>query len=418
MTIYRAIDSCRLCGSSSLRDLLDLGRQQVSSYFLRPDESRPLSTGAVPLSLVMCDSCKQVQIREEVAREALFSRYFYRSGTNPMMREALSDVVDAVATRVELMPGDVVLDIGCNDATMLLMHRPDLFRVGFDPAENLEWDRTQSKAVLANEYFSRDAFLSLTDGRQARAVTTIATLYSMADLNRVVHDVAATLADDGIWCIQVTYLGSLLETLSFNDVCHEHLYYFSLETLEQLLLKHGLNVFDATVNEVNGGSLRVFCSKRSRPQTPSYHSTKNQEATLRLADPESYSRFFGRILDMKAKVMRFLGAESEHGRPVIGLGASTKGNVLLQFFGIDSTVVPLISDRNPLKHGLRTQGSNIAVVSEEEARSRNPATMLVLIWFFREEILRRERAFLEAGGQLLFPMPTPTLVRIDGEEPL
>ena len=415
MALYQSIRACRICRHSELVELMSFGEQFLASTFVKTNEGHPMANVKVPLTVVMCDACKTVQLLEDVDRDALFTDYFYRSGTNPMMRAALEDVVHDVESKIPLSLGDVVLDIGCNDATMLLMYPSELTRIGVDPASNLDWSQAEGKAILVNDYFSKEAFLAKSGGKKAKAITTIAMLYNIGGLDRIVGDIAASLAADGVWCIQLSYLPSLLDTLSFYDVCHEHLYYFSLETLERLLDRHGLFVFDASTNGVNGGSLRVFCAHRPREKSSGYRAIKAAEEKRRLDDPETYRAFFAEVLQMREKIVGFLEREKAAGHTVVGLGASTKGNVLLQFFGIDKRLLPAISERNPEKCGLFTLGTDIAVISEEDARALKPSAMLVLIWFFRDELLRREQSYLDAGGKLLFPMPYPNAVDAEGE---
>lgn len=416
MDLYRDITACRICGSADLPEVMAFGEQYLASAFVKSNEGHPMAKVKVPLTVVLCGGCGTVQLKEDVQREALFSDYFYRSATNPMMQAALRDIVEDVQRNIELADGDVVLDVGCNDATMLMMYPERLTRVGVDPASNIDWSHVGDRAALINDFFSRDAVLEKTGGRDAKVITTIAMLYNMDGLDDVVRDISTMLAEDGLWCIQLSYLPSLLDTMSFYDVCHEHLYYFSLETLEHLLGRHGLKVFDASTNDVNGGSLRVMVAHEAaaRTETEALGAIRAREAERKLRDPGTYQAFFDEVVRMKDVVTAYLKARKADGDLVVGLGASTKGNVLLQFFDIDKALLPYISERNPDKCGLRTLGTDIGLVSEEEARDMKPSDMLVLIWFFKDELLKRERGYLEAGGRLLFPMPHPHVVTKDG----
>jgi len=211
-----------------------------------------------------------------------------------------------------------------------------------------------------------------------------------------------------------------LGRMSFYDICHEHLYYFSLNTLNRLMETNGLAVFDATTNDVTGGCLRVYVTHEQvrRPKTESFCQLMKQEKDQRLEEPDIYRVFFEKVQKLKSRIRSYIRAEVQKGNLVIGLGASTKGNVLLQFFEIDRQMLPYVSERNPEKVSLRTLGTDIELISEEQGRALNPSCMLVLIWFFKEEILKRERPYLERGGKLLFPMPYAHLVTKDREERL
>jgi hypothetical protein len=245
-------------------------------------------------------------------------------------------------------------------------------------------------------------------------------LYSIEDVNAFAAQVKELLAPDGVWCIQVSYLKSMLETLSFYDICHEHLYYFSLKTLIGTLASNSLEVIDASTNDVNGGSLRVFATHRNSagPKTSRLRHLIRIERKARLEDAATYRKFFARVKRARSTVKRYIRNEKKKGRAVFGLGASTKGNVLLQFFGLDRNWLPYISERNTEKLCLRTLGTDIMLISEEKARALSPSCMLVLIWFFKDEVLARERDYLLSGGSLLFPMPYPHIVTRNGERQL
>ncbi|MCH8827172.1 MAG: methyltransferase domain-containing protein [Chloroflexi bacterium] len=418
--LYENIKACRICGSEALAECMSFGEQFLASAFVKTNVGHPLADAKVPLSLVLCGQCGMLQLKETVDRGALFDDYFYRSATNPMMRDALKDLIDDVTSRVDLNNDDVILDIGANDGTMLSFYPDTYRRVGVEPAGNISWDGLDGSINIVNDFFNEGNVRSVIGDAQCKIITSIAMMYSVPDLNAFAQDVKSLLADDGVWCIQLSYLPRLLETMSFYDVCHEHLYYFSLTTLNFLLERNGLSIFDVATNDVNGGSLRVFVTDSAHPRekTEAFHRQMQQEESLGLRDGETYDRFYRRVLDMKETINAFIRAENEKGEMVVGLGASTKGNVLLQFFGIDSASLPYISERNPEKVSLRTLGTDIELVSELRAREMNPSAMLVLIWFFKDELIKREREYLDNGGKLLFPMPYCHVVTKDGEERL
>jgi len=419
MSLYTDIDACRLCGSAHLDPVMEFGPQYLATAFVPDNAKHALSTTRVPLTTVLCRGCGLLQLKETVDRGRLFDEYFYRSGTNPMMREALQDVVASVC-EMDASGGGVFLDIGCNDGS-LLSFVPDRYRrVGIEPAGNISWDHLDPSITVANDFFSKRVLLETTGGEECKIITSIAMLYSVDHLNEIVAEIQSVLARDGIWCAQVSYLPTMLESMSFYDVCHEHLYYFSLDSLSRLVERAGLKIIDGSLNDVNGGSLRAFIVHRDDPrgETQLLKDIRAGEAKLDLAKPETYRGFFREVEDLKRRTVDFIRRETEKGNRVIGLGASTKGNVLLQFYGLDKSLIPCISERNPEKVALRTLGTDIELVSEEAARAMKPAYMLVLIWFFKDEIVRREKDYLDGGGKLLFPMPYLHTVSRDGEERL
>lgn len=416
MSIWRNISHCRICGSADLTRVMDFGKQYLATVFVPASVNHSLSGTRVPLSTVLCLSCGLLQLEQTVDRKLLFNEYFYRSGTNPMMLAELTDIVEEVCGR---STGEgVFLDIGCNDGSLLSVV-PDRFeRIGIEPAGNISWDHLDPSIKIRNDFFSSEVLLEATNGQPCQIITSIAMLYSVEHLNKIVLEIKSVLAKDGIWCIQVSYLPKMLETMSFYDVCHEHLYYFSLDSLSKLLERAGLKVIDGSLNEVNGGSLRAYVVHRDDPRGESKRLRKIRAAEegWKLREVGVYQKFYRKVCDLKERTKGFLQREVEQGKLVIGLGASTKGNVLLQFFGIDKSLLPCISERNPEKVGLQTLGTDIRLVSEAEARQMKPDYMLVLIWFFKDEIIRRERDYLERGGRLLFPMPDLHVVSNDNEK--
>ena len=245
--------------------------------------------------------------------------------------------------------------------------------------------------------------------------------YDLADPNSFVADVKTILAPDGIWCIQLSYLPLMLTNMNFYDICHEHLSYYSLDALTKLMERNGLAVLDASTNAVNGGSLRAFVTRADNRRAFTAAGKQNlaalaeTETALKLEQPQTYRDYFQKIQDLANRVNTYLDADLRNGGKVFGLGASTKGNVLLQFFGITKEKMPYISERNAEKVGLRTLGTDFELISEQQARDLRPSSMLVLPWYFKNEIVKREADYLRQGGKLLFPMPYAHLVTKDGE---
>jgi hypothetical protein len=420
---YLNISRCRVCGSTALTETIAFEPQFLSPTFVKTNADNPLARIKVPLTVVICDrnrnpdGCGLVQLRETTDHELLYRDYFYRSSTNDTMRRDLRNVVDAVLERQRPKDGAVVVDIGSNDGTMISMYPDGLRRIGVEPAKNIAWDHLHPSIQVVNDYFSRQALEPVLDGRKVDIFTCCAMFYDLDAPNSFVADVKSLLAPDGVWCIQLSYLVLMLENLNFYDICHEHLEYYSLETLETLMSRHDLTIFDAETNEVNGGSVRVFITHRERSPgaSPSLQALLARERDFDLTDPRTLLAFDDRIKTLARVVRAFIVNEVQAGRLVIGLGASTKGNVLLQLFGITKDMLPCISEINPAKIGLRTLGTDMELVSDETANSLGPSAKLVLPWYFKAEIVRREAAYLAQGGRLLFPMPYAHLVTKDGE---
>jgi NDP-4-keto-2,6-dideoxyhexose 3-C-methyltransferase len=389
--MYTEITKCRSCGNSGLTPVLSLGEQHLASSFVRTNEGNPLASVKFPLTLALCDpngdtpGCGLLQLKETVDRDLLYREYFYRSQTNPMMRDALREIVDEAIERVDLAPGDGVLDIGCNDGTLLSLYPSDLQRCGIDPAQNVSRAHLDPAIATAVDYFNAKTAFALSGGSNYKIVTSIAMFYDLDDPHSFIEDVKSVLAPDGVWCLQLSYVRDVIEQMNFFDICHEHLIYYSLRTLSTLLALHDLVVIDASTNLVNGGSLRLFVAHRSRNVAPNPNVARllADEEALRLDNPATFTAFAEKIDALKTRIRTFLADQRNAGNLVTGLGASTKGNVLLQYFGITKEDLPFITDRNPDKIGLRTLGTDIEVVSEESARQKQPFAQLVLIWFFR-----------------------------------
>ncbi len=415
--MYKEITKCRICGNEHIQPVLDLGEQFLSSQFVKNNEAEELSKVRVPLTLLLCDVCGLVQLKETVDRDLMYRSYFYRSGVNPMMRDALADVTRDIKAHANLEPGDSVLDIGCNDGTMLTYFPITMRRIGIDPAKNINRNSLDPSITVLQDYFSAEKASAANEGRLFKSVSSIAMFYDLDDPNQFVSEVKSVLAPGGTWCVQLSYLATTVQTMNFYDICHEHLLYYSLRTLKYLMEQHGLKIIDVSLNDVNGGSLRFFAVHADDPRESSADMRRIEQAeqSLELSEKATYERFAAAIEKLKRTTLDFIEAERKAGGTVVGLGASTKGNVLLQYFGITKEMLPAISDRYAEKVGLRTLGTDIRVVSEEEARDMKPSAMLVLIWFFKEELLKRENDYLASGGKLFFPMPYPHVVTKDGE---
>ena len=405
--------ACRSCGSSHLESVLDLGNPYVSNFADVPDSSR---WPRVPLDLLLCRECGLAQLRHTTPGEWLYSHYWYKSGISATMRAALADITRKAAQFAGLGSGDSVLDIGCNDGTLLRSYAADgVRRVGFEPAHNLACEAAAGTDRIVPEFFTARPVA----GEQFRVITSIAMFYDLEDPNQFVADVASLLMEDGAWIIEMHYLPLVLERNAFDAICHEHLEYYSLTSLEPLLARHGLAVADVETNEVNGGSFRVYVVHRDSPavsvaaRRERVTAMRARENAAGLSQPAPYEEFRGRVKRVGAKLRAWLRNEREQGKEISVYGASTKGNTLLQVFGLDHTLIRSAAERNPEKWGKYTVGTWIPIVSEAEARA-HADDFLVLPWHFMEEIQARESEFLVRGGNLIAPLPNPRIVTANG----
>jgi NDP-4-keto-2,6-dideoxyhexose 3-C-methyltransferase len=412
--------TCRVC-DSALHEVFSLGEQYVSN-FLSPQQPDGCKA---PLDLLLCRGCKLLQLRHTVPSDSMFKNYWYRSGTNETMRNALANIAHTAERLTNLQEGDAVLDIGCNDGTLLASYKtPKIYKIGFDPAENLVAysvaiaDRIVNRLFEA-ESFHRDAELK---AHRPKIVSSIAMFYDLENPNEFVSGVKKVMHPDGLWVVQMSHLPLMLEQHDFGNICHEHLEYYSLESLEYLLNLHDLAVVDVELNDVNGGSLRAYVRNREAKKDTfgdaGYrHQAENRvdavrrhEANLRLGEPQTYEEFGAWVERIKCDVYTFIVDRVRGGRTVAVYGASTKGNTMLQYFGLDGGLITVASERNPDKWGKVTVGTRIPIVSEEEARDAKPDYFLVLPWHFLKEFREREKNYLLRGGRFIVPLPYFALI--------
>lgn len=407
---YTNIQNCRICKSKKLKTVVKIKPQYIASTFVQTNVNNPLSKLKIPLTLMLCSNCGLAQLRETVRQDLLYKNYFYRSAISNTMRRDLQDVVSEVTSRVTIKRGDRVLDIGCNDGLMLTMFPTKMKRMGVEPAKNIDWSHLPKSIEIVNDYFPSEKI----NKYKFKIITATAMFYDLHEPNIAVKQIKGLLDRDGVCCIQVSYLYDTIKDMNFYDICHEHLEYYSLKTLQYLMDRNGMSIFDASTNAVNGGSLRVLVAhkeaKREKSSNLKYLLLK--EKVLGLENPETYE-VFSQLININVQRVRSY-IKKQKGL-VIGLGASTKGNVLLQICGIDKKTLPYISERNDFKVGLRTLGTDISLISEEKARKMKPSCMFVIPWNFKQEIVDREKEYLQKGGKLLFIMPYPYILTRGGE---
>jgi ribosome maturation factor RimP len=395
---------------------LSLGDLYVSDFLDSPDKAAGLKA---PLELVLCNAkdggCGLLQLKHTVSNEAMYRNYWYRSGINKTMTDELNGIAEKAAAIANLKAQDHVIDIGANDGTLLRGYKvPSLNTIGFEPALNLGPYNKQGTTKIIADFFDQSAWQKEYGATKAKIITAIGMFYDLDDPNAFVDDVAKCLDDEGLLVIQMMYLPSFLERNAFDGICHEHLEYYSLGSLENLLKRHGLEVFDVEMREqINEGSVRFYIRKESKGNAlkvlngaiERVAALRAREASLGLDDKQVYEALVKRILEAKEKVVSFIKQEVSKGKKVQGYAASTKGNTTLQFYGLTADLIEAIADRNPQKWGKFTVGTVIPVVSEETSRAQKPDYYFILAWHFLPEFERREADYLKHGGKFIVPMP-------------
>jgi hypothetical protein len=354
-------------------------------------------------------------LKHSVSSEEMYLHdYGYRSGINQTMRTHLQGIMLHIQEIVDLQAGDVVLDIGSNDATLLKQYEiPGLLRIGIDPTGEQFAGYYTEDIVLVSDYFSSSNYLSIFPDKPAKVITSIALFYDLETPTNFVADVKKILHPDGIWVLEQSYMPTMLAMNSFDTVCHEHLEYYSLKQIDWMLSKNDLRIFDVEFNDINGGSFRIYaCHYDSafKSNQPKIDSVFRNEEKLRLDSELPYKQFKERVFRIKDELHDFLALEKGKRKSIFIYGASTKGNVLLQFCNIGHALITAAADRNPEKWGRRTPITNIPIISEEEARKAKPDYFLVLPWHFKEEFIKREADYLASGGKFIFPLPKIDIV--------
>ena len=412
MTSYRQISKCRVGNDSHLVSVLNLGHQALTGVFPRT-ASQAVTSG--PLELVWCPSSGLLQLNHSYdAGEMYGDNYGYRSGLNQSMVNHLTDKVAYLERLLTLNPGDVVVDIGSNDATTLKAYRSkDIRRIGIDPTGKKFAAYYPKEISLVPDFFSAAAVRSV-EKRPARIVTSIAMFYDLDSPVEFARQIESILADDGVWHFEQSYMPSMLRTNSYDTICHEHLEYYSLGVVKTILELAGLRLVDVVMNSVNGGSFAVTAAKSSNKSIRANHAVVDwlleQEDRMGLGTPRPFRDFEERVFRHREDLTRLIGSLNADGKKIVGYGASTKGNVLLQFCGLTAKDIPAIAEVNQDKFGCFTPGSHIPIVSEPDSKAMAPDYFLVLPWHFKDGILRREKEYLAAGGKMIFPFPEIEIV--------
>lgn len=412
LTTIEPVGHCRVCKGTALRPLFSLGEHYINDF---PKPGCAYDGLKVPITLELClnPDCHLVQLQHTAPQDLLYSRhYWYRSGVTETMRAALADVVNDVLCVADLRSGDIVLDIGSNDGTLLRCYPSDLLRIGVEPADNLATTGNYAGLELLHDFWPVKGFLP--PGDKVMAVTALGMFYDLDDPVPFVQAIADVLHPQGVFIAQLMCLQNMLILSDIGNLTHEHLEFYSLQSLVNLFAQAGLEIFDIRTVPINGASYRVYAKHRDA-MIPAYYGAdaRLREAVARetrFADPGTYEAFYYEARQRRNQVIAFLHEAADHGANIWVYGASTKGNTLLQFYGLDSTIITGAAERSPEKWGRVTVGTNIPIYSEDVFRNHSPDYALVLPYTFIDEFKTRELRWLQSGGEFIVPLPTPRRV--------
>ena len=400
------IKNCRSCSGNKFKKLFSLGNLSFTGKFAK---NSTVNIPKAELALVMCDDCDLVQLNNNFNLKYLYGPdYGYRTGINKTMTEHMRSVVSSVKKIANLKKKDAVLDIASNDGTLLNFYSKSLFRAGIDPTIKKFSHYYKEIDSKIPDFFSEKAVRKKTK-KTFKVITALSVFYDIENPNYFLSDVNKLLDDDGIFVLEQADLLSIIKLKMFDTICHEHLEYYSHKVIIKLLKKNSLKLFDFKLNDINGGSTQYYICKdkniKVKVQKNKIMKMLNNEKKFKLDEVKTYKKFFIEIQSVKKKLNKIIKKIKSENKIIHGYGASTKGNVLLQYFNINKNHIDCISDRNPKKNGFYTPNTRIKIVSELYSRKINPDYYLVLPWHFKKEILQREKK-QNKFSKFIFPLPS------------
>ncbi len=388
---YTTRETCRVCGSHELTPLFSLGNLHISTFVNSPDES----LGKAPLELVWCENCSLVQLKHTAPQELMYSKhYWYRSGLNKVIVNDLKEIAEESMKMVDLNAGDIVLDIGANDGTLLSFYPRDHVKVGCEPATNLIDEMKKHSDVAINDFWTYENYQNAVGLKKAKIITAIGMFYDMEDPNQFIRDSAMALDNNGIFIAQLMTSKKMLEQNDVGNICHEHIEYYSYESLKYLFEKNGLEIFRVEENSINGGSYRLFARK---------YRTGSIDYPEKITKKD-YLDFAEKIEENKQACVNLLRELNSQGKKIYGYGASTKGNTILQYYGIGTDLVKGIAEISEEKFGKYTVGTKIPIIDENVAK-QDADYFLVLPYAFKDSFIEKEREWIGKGGKFIFALP-------------
>jgi hypothetical protein len=403
---YQIIKTCRVCNSENITSVLSLGNQFYTGIF---PKSKIDYVPIGPLELCLCSVCSTVQLLHKFNSTDLYGdNYGYRSGLNKSMVQHLKQKANFLSNYINLVSEDWVLDIGSNDGTLLSCYLTErLNKVGIDPSATKFKKYYKKDIFLVEDFFSANNYFKVTSSK-ARLITSIAMFYDLDAPVDFAKQIFQILTDDGIWHFEQSYLPSMINTNSFDTICHEHSEYYSLHSILYILKSAKLRILDISFNSINGGSFAITACKENANHISNnvlIDFIYNQEKEFKYNTNFPFIDFSIKMKQRMDSLVILLQNLKNSGKTVLGYGASTKGNVTLQYAGIDESLIKAIVEVNPDKFNHFTPGTHIPIISEAEAKLLKPDYYLVLPWHFKNEILIREQDFINSGGRFIFPLP-------------
>ncbi len=415
--MHKEIKRCRICGNTHLIKVLNLGNQALTGVFPKTKDE---FIDVEPLELVRCSKdnencCGLVQLKHSFEPTKMYGdNYGYRSGLNASMVKHLNEKVKKIESLVNLKDGDIVVDIGSNDSTTLRAYSSKkIKRVGIDPTGVKFKEFYPDYVDLIPTFFSKKVFCDkLGKEAKAKVVTSIAMFYDLESPIKFMEDIKAILAEDGIWHFEQSYMPFMIKNVSYDTICHEHLEYYALQQIFWMTEKVGFDIVNVEFNDINGGSFAITVKHKAPESVVSKEVQEILEREIKEGyfEEKPYKEFAERTEKHKTDLVALINSEISKGKRIYGYGASTKGNVILQYCNITEKDIPVVAEVNTEKFGRFTPGTLIPIDSEDKLSAERPDYYMVLPWHFRQNILERERDFLEKGGKFIFPLPSIEIV--------
>ena len=405
------IKECRLCKNKKLTFLFSLGNLSFTGKFAKNFKT------IIPkkkVTLLICNNCKLVQLDQNFNPKYLYGKdYGYRTGINFTMTNHVKNIVNEAQKLSKIRKNEYVLDIASNDGTLLNFYNKNLIRVGIDPIISKFFSYYNNIDYKVNDFFSFEALQKKKINKKYKIITALSVFYDLKKPHEFIRDIKKILHKDGVFILEHADLLSIIKQNLFDTICHEHLEYYSSKIIINIMKKHHLRVFDLKLNNINGGSIRYFIShefSKFKSKNIIINKILREEKKFRLENSSTFKIFFNKINRQKIKLSLVIKKLKKNNKVIHGYGASTKGNVLLQYFNISKNQIDFIADRNPKKFGFFTPGTKIKIISENKSRYLNPDYYLVLPWHFKKEIIKREKAIIKKGTKFIFPLPNLKIV--------